>query len=264
MGFEIGFKDIVDIFLVAVLLYQLFRILKRTGAINVFMGIMAFVIVWFLVSYVFKMDLLGGIFDRIISVGAFALIVLFQEEIRRFFSKLGSRREWVFSSIFKRFFSNGQYENEKTDYNIVQIVLACRSLSKRSMGGLIVLSGKNNLDTFVQSGEVIDAAINSRLIENIFFKNSPLHDGAMIIKNDRIQAASCILPVSKNLQIPKRLGLRHRSAVGITENTDAIAIVVSEETGRISYAVNGELTLNVKAEELEMFLSGSFYSKNQQ
>lgn len=255
MGFQIGLKDIIDILLVAFLLYQLFRLLKKTGALNVFFGILTFIIIWFLVSYVFKMDLLGSIFDRVVSVGAFALIVLFQDEIKRFFSKIGSRREWIFSTLFKRFFSNGYQIQDKTDYNIIQIVLACRSLSKRSMGALIVLVRRNNLEAYVQSGELIDAAINSRLIENIFFKNSPLHDGALIINKDRMVAASSILPVSKNQNIPKRLGLRHRSALGVTEQSDAIAIVVSEENGRISYAVNGVLTLNVKPEELEMFLS---------
>ena len=260
MGFQIGIKDIIDIILVAILLYQLFLLLKRSGALNVFLGIMGFIIVWFLVSYVFKMELLGGIFDRVISVGTFALIVLFQDEIRRFFSKLGSRRQMFLGGLLKKFFNNGNYDTEKTDYNIVQIVLACRRLSKRSMGASIVLTRKNNLETHIQTGEVIDAAINSRLIENLFFKNSPMHDGAMIISNQRIHAVSCILPVSKNQTILKRLGLRHRSALGITEHTDAIAIIVSEETGRMSYAINGELTLNVKPEELEKFLSDSLYT----
>jgi diadenylate cyclase len=128
-------------------------------------------------------------------------------------------------------------------------------MAKMPTGALIILARKNNLDTQIQSGELIDASINSRLIESVFFKNSPLHDGAMIIRDNRIRAVSCIIPVSKNQNIPKRLGLRHRSALGITEQTDAIAIIVSEESGRISYAINGELTLNVKPEELEMFLS---------
>ncbi len=260
MGFQIGLKDIIDIVLVAVLLYQLFLLLKKSGALNVFIGILSFLIMWYLVSYVFKMELLGGILDRVVSVGAFALIVLFQEEIRRFFSRIGAKRKWAFGNFMKRFFGNGRTESEKTDYNIVQIVLACRSLAKRSMGGLIIIARKNNLDIHAQTGEIIDAAINSRLIENLFFKNSPLHDGALIISNERIIAASCILPVSKNQQIPKRLGLRHRSALGITEQTDAIAIIVSEETGKISYAINGELTLNVKPEELEMFLSEALYA----
>lgn len=261
MGFQVGFIDILDILLVAVLMYQLFRLLKRTGALNVFIGILGFIIAWILVSYVFKMELLGGILDKVVSVGAFALIVLFQDEIRRFFTRLGTKREWALMGFLRRFFQNGEHIQEKNDYNIVQIVLACRSLSKRSMGALIVLSGRMSLEEYSQTGEVIDAKINSRLIENIFFKNSPLHDGAMIINKDRVHAAACILPVSKNQSIPKRLGLRHRSALGITEHTDAIAVIVSEETGKISYAVNGVLTSNVKAEELEMFLSGSIYQQ---
>ncbi len=255
MGFQLGFKDILDIFLVAVLLYQTFRILKKSGAINIFLGIMAFVICWLLVSYVFKMELLGGIFDRIISVGAFALIVLFQDELRRFFTRLGSRQRGSLLHMLKRFFSVSTPDNASTDIHIVQIVLACRALSKTSTGGLIVISRGNNPDFYAQSGEVLNANINSRLIESIFFKNSPLHDGAMIISNQKIKAAACILPVSKNQSIPKRLGLRHRAALGITEQCDAIAIIISEETGHISWAMNGELTTNVKPEQLEHFLS---------
>ncbi|GAB1416347.1 diadenylate cyclase CdaA [Paludibacter sp.] len=257
MGFHIGVKDIIDILLVAILLYQLFQLLKRSGALSVFLGIMGFLIVWFLVSFVFKMELLGGILDRVVSVGTFALIVLFQDEIRRFFAGMGSKRKLALTNMLKKIFSNGRTENEKSDYNIVQIVLACRNLSKRSEGALIVIARKNNLELQAQTGEIIDASINSQLIENLFFKNSPLHDGAMIIRNNRIHAVSCILPVSKNQQIPKRLGLRHRSALGVTEKTDAIAIVVSEESGKISYAINGELTTNVKPEELELMLSTS-------
>lgn len=255
MGFQIGFKDIVDIFLVAILLYQMFKLLKRTGAVNIFIGILAFIICWFLVSYVFKMELLGGIFDRVVSVGAFALIVIFQDEIRRFFSRIGSKRKWSSLSSIKRFFSGNNEEKEKTDYTLVQIVLACRNLAKSSTGGLIVLTRTNDLGFYSQSGENINSNINSRLIEAIFFKNSPLHDGALIVSQQKLKAAACILPISKNQSIPKRMGLRHRAALGITEHSDAIAIVVSEESGHISWAVNGQLTVNVKPEQLEHFLS---------
>lgn len=255
MGFHIGFKDIVDVFLVAILLYQTFKILKRTGAVNIFIGILAFIICWFLVSYVFKMELLGGIFDRIINVGAFALIVLFQDEIRRFFSRIGSRQRGSLFYSLKRFFSSGSDEKEKTDFDLVQIVLACRNMSRNFTGALIVLTRTHNLDFYTHSGEQINANINSRLIESIFFKNSPLHDGGLIISNRKLKAAACILPVSKNQSIPKRMGLRHRAALGITEHYDSIAIVVSEETGHISWAVNGVLTVNVKPEQLEHFLS---------
>lgn len=255
MGFNIGIKDIIDILLVAILLYQSYRLLKKTGALNVFIGIMTFVILWFLISYVFKMELLGGILDRLVSVGAFGLIVIFQDEIRRFFSRLGSRRRWGFINMFKKLFGFKASEQNNQDYDLTQIVIACKNLSKATMGALIVIKRESDLGLYVQSGETIDANINSRLIENIFFKNSPLHDGAMIIYGRQIKAAGCILPVSKNQSIPKRLGLRHRAALGITENTDAIAIIVSEETGKISWAVNGEISVNVKPEQLEHFLS---------
>ena len=255
MGFQIGFKDIVDVFLVALLLYQTFKLLKRTGAENVFVGIIAFIICWFLVSYVFKMELLGGIFDRVVSVGAFALIVIFQDEIRRFFSRIGSRRKGSIIYTFKSFFVNSSNNKENTDYDLVQIVLACRNLSRSSTGALIILTRNNNLDFYTHSGEQINSTINSRLIESIFFKNSPLHDGALVISERKLKAAACILPVSNNQLIPKRLGLRHRAALGITEHSDSIAIIVSEESGHISWAINGQLTANVKPEQLEHFLS---------
>jgi len=258
MGFQVGFKDIIDVFLVAILLYQTFKLLKRTGAVNIFIGILAFIICWFLVTYIFKMELLGGIFDRVVSVGAFALIVLFQDEIRRFFSRIGTRRNWSTFSSLKRFFGSSSTLSEQTEYDLVQIVLACSGLAKNSTGALIILTRTNNLDFYSQSGEQINANINSRLLESIFFKNSPLHDGALIISQRRLKAAACILPVSKNQTIPKRMGLRHRAALGITEHSDAIAIIVSEETGHISWAVNGQLTVNVKPEQLEHFLSEEF------
>ncbi len=255
MGFQIGIKDIIDIILVAILLYQMFKLLKRSGAVNIFIGILAFLICWFLVSYVFKMELLGSIFDRVVSVGAFALIVLFQDEIRRFFSKIGSKQKWSSLSFLKKMFSSDTEAENNLDIQLIQIVLACRGLSKTSTGGLIILTRNNELEAYTQSGEQINATISSRLIENIFFKNSPLHDGAMIISAKKIKAAACILPISKNQTIQKRLGLRHRAALGISEQSDAIAIVISEETGHISWAINGQLTTNVKPEQLEHFLS---------
>jgi len=261
--FQIGIKDILDIFLTALLLYGTFKLLKRSGAGAVFLGILTFLIIWILVRYILKMELLGGILNRIVSVGAFALIVLFQDEIKRFFSRIGSRKNWGRLNIFKNLFKNSDNDQAKSDYDTVQIVLACRNLSKAGTGGLIVLERTVELDPYIQSGDTIDANIRSRLIENIFFKNSPLHDGALIIANRRLKAAACILPVSKNQSIPKRLGLRHRSALGISEHTDAIAIVISEETGHISWAINGQLTINVKPEQLEHFLSEETININQ-
>ncbi len=261
MGFQLTIKDIIDIFLVAVLLYQLYKLLRRTGAVNIFLGVMAFLIFWILVTYIFKMELLGGILDRIVSVGAFALIVLFQDELRRVFSKIGSHQKWSLIQYVKKLVSSDNTQSKDTDYHLIQIVLACKSMSKTMTGALIVLCRNSDLDFYSVSGEQINASISSRLIENIFFKNSPLHDGALIIQGKTLKAAACILPVSKNQTIPKRLGLRHRAALGVTENSDAIAIVVSEETGHISWAINGQLTSNVKSEELEHFLSEEMMAK---
>ncbi len=260
--FDINIKDILDITLTTLLLFGAYRLLKRSGAANVFLGVMTFVIVWFFISQVLKMELLGGILDAIVNVGAFALIVLFQTEIKRFFSRIGTRRNWAILKFMPKVFKQHVHDSETDNiYNNIQIVLACRNMSKSKTGGLIVLTKENKLDFFVQTGEEIDSKISSRLIENLFFKNSPLHDGALIISDGKLRAAGCILPVSSNQNIPKRLGLRHRSALGISEQSDAIAITVSEETGQISWAQNGKLKINVKPEELEHFLSSEVVKK---
>lgn len=254
MGFQIGIKDIIDIILVAILLYETYKLLKSSGAVNVFLGIFTFIIAWFLVSFVFKMELLGAIFDRVVSVGALALIIIFQEEIRTFFSRIGTRSNWrFFHQLTSKFKS--QSDQAEIDQSVVQIVIACKNMAKTKTGALIIIEQDQSLRQYEQSGETLDAIISNRLIENIFFKNTPLHDGALIISKGRLNAAACILPVSKNPNIPKRLGLRHRSALGIAEKTDAIAIIVSEETGKISYAVNEKIYVGVKPEELEKFLS---------
>jgi len=247
-----GIKDIIDILLVALLLYGTFRIMKDSGALSIFVGVLAFVALWVLVTYVFEMKLMGAIMDKFISVGAIALIVLFQNEIRRFLVMLGSRKKWKSISPF---LFRKKSVKEDSDNWVMQIVLACQELSKKKIGALIVIEKKIRLDEYIKTGEDIDSNISGQLIQNIFFKNSPLHDGALIISDRTIKAAACILPVSKNQTIPKRMGLRHRAALGITEHSDAIAIVVSEETGHISCAVNGQLTTNVKPEQLEHFLS---------
>jgi diadenylate cyclase len=255
MGFQIGIRDIIDIFLVAVLLFQMFRLLRRSGAANVFIGILAFIICWFLVSYVFRMELLGAILGRVVSVGAFALIVLFKDEIRGFLQRIGTTRKWSIFNPIKSLFRTAGEDQKRSNYDLIQIVLACRNLSKASTGALIVITRSNDLQFYQYSGEQINANINSRLIENIFFKNSPLHDGAMIISQHKIKSVACILPVSKDQSIPKRMGLRHRAALGITEQSDAVAIIVSEETGQISYAENGKISINIRPQELEHLLS---------
>lgn len=251
MFFEFGIKDFIDILLVAFLLYYTYKLMKASGSINVFTGILVFILIWLIVSQVLEMKLLGSIFDKLVSVGVLALIILFQEEIRRFLLTLGSHRH---ASALVRFFTGGKKEKLEHE-DIMPIVMACISMGKQKVGALIVMEHNMPLDEIVRTGDVIDANINQRLIENIFFKNSPLHDGAMVISKKRIKAAGCILPVSHNLDIPKELGLRHRAAMGISQVSDAHAIIVSEETGAISVAYKGQFHLRLTAEELESLLT---------
>jgi uncharacterized protein (TIGR00159 family) len=245
-------KDLIDILLVAFLLYATFKIMKSSGALSIFTGILSFVAVWVLVSYVFEMRLMGAIMNKFISVGAIALIVLFQNEIRRFLVMMGSRRRW---QIIARFFTQKKVPKEKSDAYIMQIVLACQEFSKKKTGALIILEGNTYLGEYVHSGERLDAVLSGQLLQNIFFKNSPLHDGAVIISDYRIKAAACILPVAHDENLPKNLGLRHRAALGITQVTDAMAIIVSEESGIISVAYMGELQRHLKMEDLERLLT---------
>lgn len=247
----IGIKDVIDVLLVAYLLYKTYKLMKSSGSLNAFVGILVFIVIWVIVSQVLQMRLLGSIFDKLVSVGALALIVLFQEEIRRFLLTLGSRPHTI--SILRFFRGNDKSESSKED--ILPIVMACLSMSKGKVGALIVIERNFPLDDIVRTGDIIDANVNQRLIENIFFKNSPLHDGAMVISNKRIKAAGCILPVSHSLDIPKELGLRHRAAMGVSQETDAMTVIVSEETGNISIAYQGRFYLRLTAEELERMLT---------
>lgn len=229
-GIAFGIKDVIDILLVAAIMYEAYRLLRSSGAVNLFWGIFAFIVMWFLVSYVFALELTGALFDRIISVGAIAIMIIFQDQIRAFFYKIGSR----FSSLqLRRRSVNLRQERQE---RIHHIALACGHMSDSKTGALIILSGKQGLSEYADTGEMIDAAISARMIENIFFKNTPLHDGALIISEGRLYSAACILPVTRRADIPQHYGLRHRAALGLAEKTDAMAIVVSEETGHISVA----------------------------
>jgi len=251
LSFSFGFKDVIDILLVAVILYETYRLLRKTGAANLFWGILAFIVVWFLVSFVFQLDLTGALFDRIISVGAIALIVIFQEEIRMFFYRIGSR----FSS-WQLFHRRNPENDAASRQQILEITQACRHMASTKTGALIVMAGDAGLKEIVDTGERLDAQVSARLIENIFFKNTPLHDGALIIRDGKMIAAACILPVSKNQDIPLHYGLRHRAALGVTEKTDATCIVVSEETGHISVTENGTIR-EVSPDELFLVLQSA-------
>ena len=248
LGFSI--KDLIDILLVALMLFYFYKLMKESGSLNLFIGIFVFIIIWLLVSQILQMKLLGGILDTLVSVGALALIVLFQDEIRRFLREIGSQNR--VRRIIKMF--TGKKEAKADHAEMMPIVMACMNMSKRKEGALIVIEQGDKLGEIIKTGESIDAAINQLLIENIFFKNSPLHDGAMIISQKRIVAAGCLLPVSHSMDIPKSLGLRHRAALGVAQETDAIAIVVSEETGAITVAHRGALHRWLTAEQLEKIL----------
>jgi uncharacterized protein (TIGR00159 family) len=253
--FEFGIKDVVDILLVALMLYYIYRLMRDSRSLNVFNGIMVFIVTWLFVSQVLQMRLLGSILDKLVSVGVIALIVLFQDDIRKFLYNLGAHRRM---KALTRFFTSPKgKEKVKKDVKemIMPIVMASMNMSKGKVGALIVIERSVPLADVVVTGEQIDALINQRLIENIFFKNSPLHDGAVVISKRRIKAAGCILPVSHDLDIPKELGLRHRAAMGVSQESDAVAVVVSEETGGISVAVNGVFQLRLSAEDLESILT---------
>ena len=253
MFFEFGIKDIIDIVLVALMLYYAYQLMKESRSLNVFIGILVFVIIWLFVSRILEMRLLGSIMDKLVSVGVIGLIILFQDEIRKFLYTIGAHQK---VRSFRDFFSSGTANKEKErKEHIMPLVMACMNMARNKVGALIVYERSMPLNEVVGTGDRIDASINQRLIENIFFKNSPLHDGAMVISAHRIKAASCILPVSHSLDIPKELGLRHRSAMGISQESDALAIVVSEETGTISIAMDGEFRLRLSAEELESILT---------
>jgi len=252
MWMDFGIKDFIDILLVAFVLYQTYKLMRNSGTIAVFSGIVSFIIVWIVVSQVLEMRLLGAIMDKIISVGFIVLVILFQDEIRRFLVVLGSHRGWAFLS---RIFSSKNEAKTEKQY-IAPVALACMNMAKKKLGALIVIQQSTDLSIYIHTGEMFNADVNARLIENIFFKNSPLHDGAMFIVKNQIRAAGCILPVAQRSDLPKDLGLRHRSALGLSLETDAYVIIVSEERGKISIAHNGKLELSISAETLQQILSG--------
>ena len=251
----IRWLDVIDVLLVALLLYQLYNLIKGTGTINIFLGIIAIYLVWMLVK-AFEMELLSEILGQFISVGMIALIIVFQQEIRHFLLVLGSPN---FLKKGSKSFLNIKWQlNQPETLDIEPIVSACESMASSKTGALIVIARNNELKSFVETGEQINANISKQLLENIFFKNSPLHDGAVIISKNRIQAARCLLPVSEKTDIPSFVGLRHRAAAGVTEDSDALSIIVSEQRGEISIAENGNLTINIKIQRLRDILKSEF------
>lgn len=243
--------DLIDIGLVALLLFQVYKLARGTVAVNIFYGVFLVYLVW-LVVRALNMQLLGSILGQVIGLGLIALLIVFQQEVRRFLLVLGTRYFRNGRLSFDHLF---QLDNKgAAGWDFDSVVLACERLSKTRTGALLVIAKKSELRAFAETGCEVDATITAELIETIFRKDSPLHDGGMILVRNRISAARCVLPVSENPQIPVGLGLRHRAAVGMSENSDSFVIVVSEESGHISYANQGELVRKVKPDELRRVL----------
>lgn len=239
--------DVLDIVFVALLLYYLYKLVKGTVAVNIFIGIVIIYLMWSL-TQLLQMELLSSVLGEFIGVGMFALIVVFQQEIRKFLLMIGSTN-FTHNGRFFRQLKFMQSDVETTT-NVDTIVEACAAMGNTYTGALIVIQKSTNLDFVKTSGDDQNIEINQPIIESVFYKNSPLHDGAMVIEDSKITATRVILPVSNDRTIPLRFGLRHRAAVGITEKTDALALVVSEETGQISYVKDGEFVMFENNDEL--------------
>jgi uncharacterized protein (TIGR00159 family) len=254
-----GITDAIDIFLVAIILYLVYNLVRGTTAINIFLGL-AFIYVAYIVVRAFELKLLGSVLGKFVNVGVIAIMVVFQQEIRKFLLYIGSNeflknRNWKNLLTFSNTLQNDLY------LDIKEVSEACFNMSDTKTGALIIVSRRSDLKFYIQSGTPIDSLVNSKVIENIFFKNSPLHDGAVIIKENRVVAARCVLPVTEKENFPAHYGMRHRAAVGVTEVSDAIAITVSEQTGAVSLTVGGEINANVNKEKLEYLLEKNLLIK---
>lgn len=249
-----GITDAIDIILVAIILYLAYNLVKGTSAINIFIGL-ALIYFAYIVIKAFDLKLLTSILGKFVNVGVIAIMIVFQQEIRKFLLYIGSNdfirnRSW--KAIFK--FNATASDPSKITLDIDAVADACFNMSDTKTGALIIIARKSDLKFFIGTGEVVDAGLTCRMLENIFYKNSPLHDGAVIIQDNRIIAARCVLPVSEKENFPAHYGMRHRAAVGITENTDALAIAVSEQTGAISLTIHGEIKPDLSRERLRYLL----------
>jgi diadenylate cyclase len=255
----IRFLDILDILLVALLLYQLYRLIKGTVAFNIVIGLFSLYLLWLVVKAL-NMQLLGSIMGQFIGVGVLALIIVFHPEIRKFLVFIGTNYNVNRVLSLDKLF--GTQKGKTVEEEQIEILAdACFSLSKSKTGALIVIARTSELDDQIRTGEILNAHISSSLLRTIFFKNTPLHDGAVIIKNNIIVAAGCILPLTQR-DVDKTLGLRHRAAIGITENADAVAIIVSEERGSVSFADEGDIKRRISREVLIELLEESLNTQS--
>ena len=244
---DFSFLDVLDILLVAILIYYIYKLLKGTVAINIFIGIAFIFLIW-KITQILKMEMLSNILGYLLSGGVIALIIVFQQEIRKFLLMIGSSNVASRTNFLKQLkFLKSEIALE-TDVDT--LLTACKKMSKTKTGALIVLERTNSLDFLINTGDVMNAEMNEVLLESIFYKNSPLHDGATIIRDNFVVATRVVLPISDSINIPSRFGLRHRAAFGITEKTDALCLLVSEETGEISYIKDGSFELFADHNEL--------------
>ena len=253
---NISFIDVLDVLMVGLLIYWLIRVVRGTSAVNIFIGVLLLYVVW-IASRALGMKLLSFILGQVLGVGVVALLVIFQPEIRRFLLRISSSttaaQQGVFKKLFRQSRAGGMAPGE-----LEELTAACRKMSETKTGALIVLRHGSALGDILDTGDEIDARINRRLIENIFFKNSPLHDGAMVITANRILAARCTLPITQRQDIPAHYGMRHRAAIGMSEVSDASVIVVSEETGDISFVSDGQIQTIGSITELRLAIENSF------
>ncbi|SHG89496.1 TIGR00159 family protein [Chryseolinea serpens] len=250
--FKIGFLDVtwvdfVDIALVSILLYQVYKLIRGSIAVNIFLGILALYLVYLIVRAA-QMELLATILGQFMGVGVLAMIILFQPEIRKFLLVIGRGTEFK-ENIFKTI-ANWRHQYHD-DFDIHEVMEAAKALKATKTGALVVFSRDTELKFYVQTGDALDSAVNKRLLLSIFNKHSPLHDGAVIIHKGRIKAARCVLPVSENDNLPPHFGLRHRAAVGMSENTDTLVMAISEESGRLILARNGKYLRSLKLKQVE-------------
>lgn len=259
----ISFTDVLDILLVAVIIYLVFRWIRGSAAINVFIAILLIYVLNVIVDAL-NMKMMSRIVSTFIDVGVVALIVIFQPEIRHFLMNFGAgtRLGKASRGFFRRIL--GKQENSMEAEVVSSITEACKHMSEEKVGALMVFPHDVSLEYIARSGDAIDAAVSERLLRNLFFKNSPLHDGAVIIAGGRIVAARCTLPMTSRTDIPASFGMRHKAAVGITEETDAVVIVVSEETGQVSFVKEGNLSPIANMNELKLLLTREFSSVKQE
>jgi diadenylate cyclase len=252
MVFDIKIIDVIDIVLVAIILFQLYRLIRGTAALSIFIGIFIIYMFWLIVKAL-NMELIGALLGQVIGVGVIALIIVFQQEVRRFLLVIGNRymnrRRFSFGKLF-----SSVEEETGSPKEAEEIVRAAESMASKKTGALIVLGRKSSLDIYSEGGEKIDAIISAELLETIFFKNSPLHDGAVLIEDGKIFAARCPLPITDRVSLPPKYGMRHRAAIGISEHTDSLVVVVSEESGHITVAEGGEVKENITPNELRQIL----------